>query len=430
MGLHVHAMARTVRSTPLRIVCGLALAGFGLTAAPASRAPAARSALSPAADAGRLMFFDPSLSASGRIACATCHDPAHAYASPNGLAVQPGGPALQAAGIRAVPSLRYLEYTPPYSDQLDNPERMIPPGPGGGFTRDGRASTLADQTEIPLLSPYEMANADAAAVVARIASGAYADRFRLAFGAAVFDDRAAAFDRAKGALQAFQLEDESFHPYSSKYDRYASGEMGGALSAAELRGMKIFNDPAKGNCAACHYSGSEPDGALRMFTSYTFSAIGVPRNPDIPANRDRAYFDLGLCGRADHPLPASARYCGMFKTPSLRNAAARRVFFHNGQIKSLRDAIRFYNTRDTRPENWYPTVNGVVQKFDDLPFEYQQNLDRQAPLDGRRPGDPPAMTDRDLDDLESFLNALVDDDLVPTSSAARRPAALLSFVRR
>jgi cytochrome c peroxidase len=307
---------------------------------------------------------------------------------------------------------------------------MIPPGPGGGFTRDGRANTLADQSEIPLLSPYEMANADAAAVVARIASAPYADRFRLAFGAAILDDRAAAFDRVQHALQAFQLEDESFHPYRSKYDRYANNEMSGALSAAELRGMRVFNDPARGNCAACHYSGSEPDGGLRVFTSYTFAAIGVPRNPDIPANGDPAYFDLGLCGRADHPLPASGKYCGMFKTPSLRNAAARRVFFHNGRIKSLRDAIRFYNTRDTRPEDWYPTENGVVQKFNDLPPEYRQNLDRQAPLDGRRPGDPPAMTDRDLDDLEAFLDTLTDDDLVPTSSIARRPAAPLVVFRQ
>ena len=57
----------------------------------------------------------------------------------------------------------------------------------------------------------------------------------------------------------------------------------------------------------------------------------------------------------------------MFKTPTLRNVATRKVFFHNGQMKSLRDVIRFYNTRDTNPELWYPVVNGVVQKFDDLP---------------------------------------------------------------
>src|SRR2546428_3157518 len=48
--------------------------------------------LSPAARAGKHLFFEKRLSASGRQACATCHDPAHAYGPPNGLAVQLGGP--------------------------------------------------------------------------------------------------------------------------------------------------------------------------------------------------------------------------------------------------------------------------------------------------------------------------------------------------
>jgi cytochrome c peroxidase len=88
----------------------------------------------------------------------------------------------------------------------------------------------------------------------------------------------------------------------------------------------------------------------------------------------------------------------MFKTPSLRNVAARRVFFHNGQIS--RCATRFVcNTRDTRPEDWYPTVNGVVQKFNDLP---RVSPEPGSPGAARQaaPGDP-AMTDRDLDDLEA-----------------------------
>ena len=68
---------------------------------------------------------------------------------------------------------------------------------------------------------------------------------------------------------------------------------------------------------------------------------------------------------------------------TLRNVAIRRVFFHNGQMRSLRDVIRFYNTRDTNPELWYPVVDGIVQKFDDLPVRYRANIDTQAPLDGR-----------------------------------------------
>jgi cytochrome c peroxidase len=99
----------------------------------------------------------------------------------------------------------------------------------------------------------------------------------------------------------------------------------------------------------------------------------------------------------------------MFKTPTLRNVATRKVFFHNGAIKTLKDAIRFYNTRDTNPERWYPTVNGVLQIFDDLPLRYQPNIDKQPPLNRRPRGSAPAMSDQDMDDLEAFLNTLTDN---------------------
>jgi cytochrome c peroxidase len=103
----------------------------------------------------------------------------------------------------------------------------------------------------------------------------------------------------------------------------------------------------------------------------------------------------------------------MFKTPTLRNVATRKVFFHNGQLKSLRDVIRFYNTRDTQPELWYPTKNGKVQKFNDLPEQYRTNIDTQAPLDGKKVGAAGAMTEQDMEDLEAFLNTLTDHYKVP-----------------
>jgi cytochrome c peroxidase len=372
---------------------------------------ASNESLSPAAAVGKEMFFDTSLSASGKMSCATCHDPKYAYGPPNGLAVQFGGPALVDAGTRAVPSLRYQEYTPAYADLLDNPDGISTPGPGGGLTQDGRAPTLADQAQIPLLAANEMANRNPADVVNKIRNSNYAAAFQKVFGDTVFKNTNVAFKKALDALQAFQLEDPSFHPYSSKYDLYASNKIGGTLTPAERRGFAIYNDPKKGNCFACHYNGAGLNGSVRLFTDYTYAAIGVPRNKEIPANKNSRYFDLGICGRPDHPLPANRQYCGMFKTPTLRNVATRKVFFHNGQFKSLRDVIRFYNTRDTNPELWYPIVKGVVQKFDDLPAMYRANIDTQAPLDGKARGCKPSMSDQDLDDLESFLRTLTDADV-------------------
>jgi cytochrome c peroxidase len=288
------------------------------------------------------------------------------------------------------------------------------------LTQDGRAPTLADQARIPLLAPNEMANRDPADVVRRIKASSYADAFARAFGRGILEDVPAAFNHALDAIQAFQTEDPSFHPYNSKYDLYASNKIGGTLTPAERRGFDVYNDPGKGNCFACHYNGAGVNGSVRLFTDYTYAAIGVPRNLEIPANGNRDYYDLGLCGRPDHPLPASARYCGMFKTPTLRNVATRRAFFHNGRFKSLREVIRFYNTRDTNPELWYPVINGVVRKFDDLPPAYRPNIDDQAPLDGRARGSRPAMSDQDIDDLLAFLQTLTDDDAKGNNDTRRQ----------
>jgi cytochrome c peroxidase len=380
--------------------------------------------LSLPAQVGEKIFSDRSLSASGQLACATCHDPAHAYSSPNGLAVQLGGPGMSLPGTRAVPSLRYKEYTQPYADLADNPDGVSPPGPGGGFTWDGRASTLADQARIPLLAPNEMANASEADVVNKLQQSTYVDLIRAAFGSNVFDSTSYAFQCALDALQAYQLEDPDFHPYTSKFDLYADNKVGGELTPSEARGYQIFIDPNKGNCFACHFSGAGANGSVDLFTDFTYAAIGVPRNPEIPANADPSYFDMGICSRPDHPLPDSAQYCGMFKTPTLRNAAIRKVFFHNGKMKSLREVLRFYNTRDTQPELWYPVVNGVVQKFDDLPVQYQTDIDTQAPLDGRPAGSQPPMSEQDLDDLEAFLDTLTDADVVNQVNSAPAVPAL------
>jgi cytochrome c peroxidase len=232
------------------------------------------------------------------------------------------------------------------------------------------------------------------------------------------------------ALQAYQLEDVSFHPYDSKYDLYAGNKIGGDLTAQEMRGFAVYSDPNKGNCFACHYNGAGLNGSVRLFTDFTYAAIGVPRNMDIPANRDPRYYDLGICARPDHNKPDDKRFCGMFKTPTLRNVATRKVFFHNGQLKSLRDVIRFYNTRDTQPELWYPTKKGKVQKFNDLPEQYRANIDTQAPLDGKKVGITGAMTEQDMEDLEAFLNTLTDHYKVPPQppkpAKAPKTAAIVS----
>ena len=67
--------------------------------------------------------------------------------------------------------------------------------------------------------------------------------------------------------------------------------------AAEGRGFALFNDEAKGNCAACHPSGKDDQGGFPLFTDRTYDNLGIPRNPELSQNADPAFFDLGLCAR-------------------------------------------------------------------------------------------------------------------------------------
>src|SRR5450631_2335222 len=154
-----------------------------------------------------------------------------------------------------------------------------------------------------------------------------AARFRAVFGEAVFDNKAAAFKGVLMALETFQQSPEDFYPYSSKYDAWLRHEA--SLSDSELRGLAAFNDPARGNCARCHPSEIRK-GAFPQFTDFGYAAIGAPRNAAISANADSGYFDLGLCGPLRSDLTDKKEYCGLFRTPSLRNVAIRRVFLHNG----------------------------------------------------------------------------------------------------
>ena len=359
---------------------------------------------------GRLLFADPSLSASGRMACATCHDPNHAFGPANALAVQLGGPDMLRPGIRAVPSLKYLQVVPQFTEHYfesdDEGDDSIDNGPTGGLTWDGRVDRGRDQARIPLLSPFEMANGNAADVVARVRDRGYAEALRKIFGDGIFDDKDKAFAAITEALEAFEQDFREFYPYSSKYDAYLAGET--VLTAQEARGLSLFNDPAKGNCGNCHRSARGKDGTPPQFTDYGLIALGVPRNPAVPANADVNFFDLGACGPLRTDLAARSEYCGRFVTPTLRNVALRQTFFHNGAVHSLREAIEFYVERDTDPGKWYPrNAMGEVQKFDDLPRAYRDNVNTEPPFGGR-PGDPPALSSREIDDVIAFLNALTD----------------------
>jgi cytochrome c peroxidase len=372
--------------------------------------------MSPAARLGKKIFFDKSLSGSGRMACATCHDPRFAYGPPNGKAVQDGGPRLNTPGYRAVPSLRYvLNYVPRWSDvRASNPVEQLTENenvPTGGYTWDGRFDSLHAQALLPLFSPQEMDNRGPAELARKLSQSAYAVSFRAVFGKDIFRHPVKAVQQAAMALQQFELQDKSFHPYTSKYDRWLNGKA--SLTPKELHGKELFDDPRGGNCASCHLDEVGADGRHPLFTDFQFEALGVPRNYEIPWNKNPHYYDMGLCGpfRKDKAAHQRAN-CGLFRTPSLRNVAIRKVFFHNGRFHTLREALLFYVERDTNPGKWYPTGgNGKVEKFNDLPPQYRSNVDTvDAPLN-RKLGEKPVWNSQQIDDVIAFLRTLTDQDV-------------------
>lgn len=366
---------------------------------PAPVAPAA-SGLSAPALLGARLFADESLSASGRLACATCHVPEHAHSASDGLPAPLGGVQMASMGFRNAPTLRYLATNTAFFFDDEGT-------PTGGFNLDGRAKDFAEQVSGPLFAPHEMALKGPDELLQRLRAAPYADEFRRAFGADALDDAATALRHAGAALAAFQTEDPQFHPFDSKYDFYLAGRV--PLSEQEMRGLKLFEDENKGNCAACHPSRPDAQGRPPLFTDFTYDVLGVPRNPKIAATADPKYFDLGLCGPDRRDLAARRDLCGAFKVPTLRNVVNTAPYFHNGRFDRLEDVVAFYVRRDTNPEQWYPkAADGRVLKYDDLPAEHHANVNLEEKPYDRKPGDAPALTADEIRDVVAFLKTLTD----------------------
>jgi cytochrome c peroxidase len=301
--------------------------------------------LTPRKKLGFFLFFDKNLSNPPGVSCGTCHDPQHGFEDIKDRTESEG--AVQGRfSNRNAPSAAYAAFSPYF--YYDEKEQTYM----GGQFYDGRAGNLAEQAKGPLLNPLEMDNPDNKSVVEKIAAASYAGLFKYVYGPNIFENIDKAYDMACDAIAAFE-ESAEFNPFSSKYDHYLAGK--GKLDAKEKKGLALFEDSKKGNCAACHPSRPTENGFPPLFTDFSYDNLGVPKNPDNPFyTLDKSYnplgdkyVDLGLGGILKKPSEN-----GKFKVPGLRNVALTAPYMHNGVFKTLKEVVRFYNTRDKG--NWPP----------------------------------------------------------------------------
>ena len=411
-------MHTTLRHTLFLIACNVFISVFltacggggGGGASPAANGPNAFANVASVADntaeLGRRIFNDRNLSEPRGTACVSCHQSAQGFAGNHGsqigvaLGSQPG-----ALGLRNAMANSYIGFVPAFHFVTENGVTEAV----GGLFWDGRVDTPAQQALGPLLNPLEMNNASRQAVINKIAVANYAPLFRQVFGANIFNDTDLAFSQIGVAIEAF--ERASLQPFSSKYDAMVRGQS--TLTDSESRGMALFIDPLRGNCAGCHSmnptSGNPQDS---LFSDFSYYATGVPRNTLIPENADPLFFDLGLCGPIrTHPALTTDvvgltadDLCGKFRMPSLRNVSLRTAYMHNGFFGNLRDVMRFYSTRISNSFFWY----GAPVATNDLPAQYLRNIETAKPPFNRTALQGPLFTEAEITDLVAFLGTLSD----------------------
>jgi len=245
---------------------------------------------------GRRLFYEKKLSADTSLSCASCHNPLIFFSDGRKHSIGVGGKI----GVRNAPSVINAAFTP----------RQF---------WDGRASSLEEQAGGPMSNAVEMNQSHEVTVSKLQADASYRADFERAFGPGPVT-----IGKIKEALASFE---RTLISGGSPFDRYEYGADKSALNPAAIRGLAIFRDEKKGNCASCHTIGEK----YALFTDGKFHNIGV--GVDDEGNLT----DLGRYGESKLEIEK-----GAFKTPTLRNIAKSAPYMHDGSLKTLSDVADYY----------------------------------------------------------------------------------------
>ena len=241
--------------------------------------------IDPKVELGKKLFFDPILSKTGTVSCASCHKPEHGFADDKPTSEGINGQK----GDRNTPTcfntahLKFLFW-------------------------DGRAQSLEEQALGPIKNPKEMGESIKGILTKLNNDPKYVTEFAIAFNQTPIN--------TSQIIHAIAEFERTLISKDSDYDRFVAGDKK-ALSVSAKHGMDLFF--GKAMCVACHKG---PD-----FTDGDFHNIGLPITNDV--------------GRS--AVSITGKDTRKFKTPTLREVANTAPYFHSGQFETLEAVITLYN---------------------------------------------------------------------------------------
>jgi len=260
---------------------------------------------------GRQLYFEPRVSLDGTVSCATCHNPATGWTSPDPVAIGING----AVGNRNSPTVINTAY-------------------GKFMFWDGRAPSLEAQAQGPIQNTIEMGQQTYKQIIDRLqAISAYREQFQAVFGTPV------TLDGMAKAIATF--ERVAALSGNSPYDKYNAGDLK-ALNDSEKRGMVLFGlrlssddefkpgvELQKAKCTLCHVGAN--------FSDEQFHNLGIGWD-----EKGKKFNDLGrwaidrIGAKYDGDL-------GAFKTPTVRDIAHTGPYMHDGSLKTLEEVVEHYD---------------------------------------------------------------------------------------
>lgn len=266
---------------------------------------------------GKMLFFDPRLSKSKQISCASCHDPELAWG--DGRTISYGH--NRQTGKRNSPSLLNIGYH-------------------SVFFWDGRAASLEDQALGPITDPVEMAATETISIKNIKKIKGYKPYFREAFG-----DEKITIERI---LKAIATYERTITSKKSKFDSFIEGKSD-IFTDEEVIGLHLFRTKAR--CINCHNT--------PLFSNQKFHNVGL-------SYYGRTFEDLGK-----YNITHKKEDVGKFKTPSLREIGRTAPYMHNGLMLNLEGIIEMYNAgmprikpkENQKNDSLFPVTDPLLKKL-------------------------------------------------------------------